>query len=78
LRAHNRLMNSAGQLWACLLLALLYAVLFFLQKRFPGATRRARAGVLAAAVIVFLSSYGFLTHPHAPEQTVGAVQHSAR
>ena len=78
MRGHNRSMNSAGQLWACPLLALLYAALFLLQKRFPGATRRTRAGVLAAAAIVFLSSYSFLTHAHPPAQTVHAVQLSAR
>jgi len=49
-------MNSAGQLWLCALLVILFGALVILRKRFPHVSKTLEAAALVTAAVVFLSA----------------------
>ena len=57
-------MNSAGPVWLCVVLLILFGILAFLRKRFPTASQHAQTAVLVAATILFLLACSFTPLPH--------------
>jgi hypothetical protein len=48
-------MNSADDVWLCLLLVALFALLLVLRSKFPKVSRGREAAVVLAAIILFFS-----------------------
>jgi hypothetical protein len=48
-------MNSADDVWSCLLLVALFVLLLFLKSKFPTVSRGREAAVVLAAIILFFS-----------------------
>jgi EamA domain-containing membrane protein RarD len=56
-------MSSNGYPWLCLLLAVLFAALFSLRRRFPAASRAAETAALMVAAVIFLSVCSLFSLP---------------
>lgn len=53
-------MSSTADVWLCLLLVLLFAMLSYFKRRFPAASFRSQAAVVVTAATLFLSACSVL------------------
>jgi hypothetical protein len=53
-------MGSAADVWLCVLLGLLFAILSYLRSRFPAASRSRQTAAVVTAATLFLSACSVL------------------